>query len=149
MKLLYPVLAVVAIAAGCAADPKPAADAAPPPSVLDVSAPASRYQPSVSVYAQAPAPLPVSYDGPAYLPPGQDTAYVPPAPAQPAVVDPPAPKMKKPHADRSTYTVKPGDTLYHIAREKYGDGKKWREIAAANPDVSPTDLRVGEKLVMP
>jgi 5'-nucleotidase len=148
VKLLIPVLTAAAIAAGCAADPKPAAQATAP-SVLDVSAPPPPgYQASVSVYPTTPTP--VAYAGPAYLPPSQGAAYVPPA-GTVVVEQPPeeAPKLHRPKAEKSTYTVRPGDTLYHIAKERYGDGKKWRVIAAANPDVTPTALRVGEKLVMP
>ena len=147
MKLWIPVLTAAAIAAGCAADPKPVAQATTP-SVLDVSAPPPGYQAPVSVYPTTPTP--VAYAGPAYLPPSQSPAYVPPAGT--VVVEQPleaAPPPHRPKADKSTYTVKPGDTLYHIAKERYGDGKKWRMIAAANPDVTPTALRVGEKLVMP
>jgi 5'-nucleotidase / UDP-sugar diphosphatase len=147
VKLWIPVLAAAAIAAGCEADPKPAPQASAP-SVLDVSAPPAGYQPSVSVYAAAPTP--VAYAGPAYLPPAQAPAYVPPSGA--VVVESPPADAPRPHkvwADKSTYTVKAGDTLYHIAKERYGDGKKWRMIAAANPDVTPTALRVGQRLVMP
>ena len=147
MKLWIPVVAAAAIAAGCAADPKPVAQATGP-TVLDVSAPQAGYQPSVSVYT--PTPTPIAYAGPAYLPPSQSPAYVPPAGAV-AVEQPTedAPKPYRARADKSTYIVKPGDTLYHIAKERYGNGKKWRMIAAANPNISPTALRVGDKLVMP
>lgn len=33
----------------------------------------------------------------------------------------------------STYTVKSGDNLWNIAKEAFGDGARWREIAEANP----------------
>jgi 5'-nucleotidase len=47
------------------------------------------------------------------------------------------------------YTVKTGDTLYHIALSHYGEGKQWKKIALANPGVSPSHLRVGQVLVLP
>jgi 5'-nucleotidase len=53
----------------------------------------------------------------------------------------------KPSAD--FYTVKRGDTLYSIARTRYGDGKQWQRIAAANPGVSPAKLLAGQTIVLP
>ena len=48
-----------------------------------------------------------------------------------------------------SYTVKRGDTLYGIARAKYGDGKQYTRIVAANPGVSPQSLKVGQTLTIP
>ncbi|MDI6872284.1 MAG: LysM peptidoglycan-binding domain-containing protein [Bacillota bacterium] len=50
------------------------------------------------------------------------------------------------------YVVKPGDSLYSIARTQLGSGSKWRTIYDANkatigPD--PNKLTAGMKLVMP
>ena len=49
----------------------------------------------------------------------------------------------------TTYTVQKGDTLYKIARDHYGDGKKWSRIVAANPGLSPASLKAGQKLNLP
>ena len=49
----------------------------------------------------------------------------------------------------SNYTVQKGDTLYKIARERYGDGKQWQRIASANPGLSPATLKVGQKISIP
>jgi hypothetical protein len=38
-----------------------------------------------------------------------------------------------------TYTVKPGDTLWAIAKQTLGDGSRWREIYDANADVIGDD----------
>lgn len=46
------------------------------------------------------------------------------------------------------YTVKPGDTLFGIAKAALGDGNRWREIAELN-SVSPDTLQPGQVLRMP
>ena len=48
-----------------------------------------------------------------------------------------------------TYTVKPGDSLWTIAKEQYGDGSKHDLIAKANPTLNPNNLKVGSKIVIP
>ena len=57
-----------------------------------------------------------------------------PTPA-PAVVD-----------DGSTYVVKSGDTLGHIALRH---GVKVNELKAANPNIIPTRMKIGQQLKMP
>lgn len=145
MKLLTGLLAAAAvIVTGCQSQPTPPPAQATTPSVLDVSAPAPRAEYQTSVYTTptyASSAAPTSYAGPAYLPPSAGPAYVPPA------VDPTPAYTQTPMG--STYVVQQGDTLFHIAKERYGDGRKWRQIAAANPGVTPTTLRVGQKLVVP
>lgn len=49
----------------------------------------------------------------------------------------------------NTYTIKHGDTLWKIAASHYGDGKKWKQIADANPGISPSSLRVGQTITLP
>jgi len=51
-----------------------------------------------------------------------------------------------------TYTVKPGDTLWAIAKRQYGDGSRYSDIFNANRDVigpSPHMIKPGQRLVMP
>jgi len=48
-----------------------------------------------------------------------------------------------------SYTIRKGDTLWSIAREYYGDGKRWREIVEANPHIVPEKLRVGQVIILP
>ena len=48
-----------------------------------------------------------------------------------------------------SYTVKKGDTLYGIARQRYGDGKQWTRIAEANPGLRPETLKVGQTIALP
>ena len=50
-----------------------------------------------------------------------------------------------------TYTMKPGDTLYTLARRFYDDGKLWTKIYEANRDKirDVADIPVGTVLVIP
>jgi nucleoid-associated protein YgaU len=47
------------------------------------------------------------------------------------------------------YKVKPGDTLFGIARNSYGSGNQWNRIASANPGLSPSTLKVGQTITIP
>jgi 5'-nucleotidase/UDP-sugar diphosphatase len=101
---------------------KPQQTSSARPTALDVSGPAVSSTPTYQ-----PAPTTVT-------PPAND-----PAPAQTSTAS----------ATTANYTVKKGDTLYRIAKDRYGDGKQWQKIASANPGVSASTLRVGQTLVIP
>lgn len=49
------------------------------------------------------------------------------------------------------HTVRPGDTLSSIAAHFYNDSSpaSWQRILAANPDITPENIRVGQNLVIP
>lgn len=47
------------------------------------------------------------------------------------------------------YVVMPGDTLPRIAKQVYGDARKWHRIAEANEIRDPRGLRVGRRLKIP
>lgn len=49
------------------------------------------------------------------------------------------------------HTMRPGETLYGLARQYYGDGKKWRVIYEANQNrlTDIDDIHVGMKLIVP
>lgn len=48
------------------------------------------------------------------------------------------------------YTVtKDGLTLHDVADELYGDWRKWKDLAEANPRVDPNKLTRGMRLVLP
>lgn len=49
----------------------------------------------------------------------------------------------------STYEVKAGDDLWHIAEKVYGDGYKWVVIAKANNLTNPGIINVGNSLAIP
>ena len=107
--------------------------------MLDVSAPPAAYHASA-----VPAPITPSY---MLSPAAPESAPLVPLETQtpvPASAVTPASKLA-----RSSYIVKKGDTLYRIAKSRYGNGKQWQRIAAANPGVSPSTLHVGQKLLMP
>ncbi|MEI7706229.1 MAG: LysM peptidoglycan-binding domain-containing protein, partial [Deltaproteobacteria bacterium] len=64
-----------------------------------------------------------------------------PAPA-PVVAPMPVDNTVAPAAMGTSYVVKKGDTLYSIAKAKYGDGKQWTKIQSANPGVTPQNIKV-------
>lgn len=81
-------------------------------------------------------------------------AYTPAPVAQPVVADsmmsaPVSSSAMGSSMSGGSYTVKRGDTLYGIAKQKYGDGKQWQKIASANPGLQPSTLKVGQKIVLP
>jgi 5'-nucleotidase len=87
----------------------------------------------------APAPTPVAYNSPAPM----QTMTPDPALSQSA------PAAASASASGNTYTIKKGDTLWKIAAAHYGSGQKWKEIADANPGLTPSSLRVGQSISLP
>jgi nucleoid-associated protein YgaU len=68
----------------------------------------------------------------------------------------PAPESLRPRPDTrpapKVYTVRPGDTLYGIAKLELGNGARWREIYDLNKSVigpDPNLILPGQRLVMP
>ena len=47
------------------------------------------------------------------------------------------------------YVIKAGDSLWTIAREKYGDALEWKKIEAANSVGNVRRLQIGDTLVIP
>ena len=118
-----------AVAAGCVARSSPSAyvgvDPGPVALPADVagSAPLQPMALAVGVAARAEADLP------------------------PAVVVRTVTVSAVPPPDR--HVVAAGETLIAIARDRLGDAGRWRDIAAANPDVNPSALGVGKSLILP
>lgn len=77
------------------------------------------------------------------------------APARPTPAVTPPPAAPKPAAATAAggrrHTIRPGDTLYKLAQQYYGNRAKWRDIYAANRDVmkNETDLKAGMSLKIP
>jgi 5'-nucleotidase len=113
---------VAVVAAGC--QKKGTADVPKNESVVDVG------------YAQQ-QPAPVAPQ------PVADEAFTPAQPTQTADASGVA------TAPAGPYTVKKGDTLYGIARQRYGDGKQWVRIAEANPGLRPEALKAGQTITLP
>jgi nucleoid-associated protein YgaU len=63
--------------------------------------------------------------------------------------DTPATRPSDSSTAQRTHIVQPGEMLTSIAAAAYGDAKKWKKIAAANPDVNPNRMVPGTKLVIP
>lgn len=46
------------------------------------------------------------------------------------------------------HTLQPGETLYGVARNYLGDGRRWREIIAVNPGLDPSKLTAGQQIAI-
>ena len=129
-KYLLGMMALAAMAGGCESSGKQASSRVPlRPTVIDIS------------------PTPPANIAP--VQPIQQAATVQPVEPAAAASFNAAPAATSAAPDGGSYTVKKGDTLYKIARERYGDGKQWQKIAAANPGLSPSSIKVGQKLIIP
>ena len=127
----------------------PAPVPAPMPAPLPPPAPA---------VMPTPAPAPVATLAPQFQP-VDPTDYAAPRPtyASAAPVRRPAPlppaQPASAHLPRAAtgarYQVQKGDTLFGIARTRYGDGKRWQQIASANPGLTPANLQAGATIVVP
>lgn len=47
------------------------------------------------------------------------------------------------------HVVQAGDTLIDIARQHYGNTRRWHDIMNANPGVEPRRLKIGSRLRLP
>lgn len=61
-----------------------------------------------------------------------------------------APSTNEPQTGGSTYSVQKGDSLWKIAKQKYGNGVDYKKIVEANPQIkNPNLIYPGQKLVLP
>ena len=77
-------------------------------------------------------------------------ATTPEAPPSPAAEEPTS-AVETPAATGApgTYTIARGDTLAQIAARLYGDARRWRVIANANPGLNPNRLLIGQVIKLP
>ena len=64
-------------------------------------------------------------------------------------VDATAPVIGAPTASGKTHSVAKGETLGDISAKYFKTSKNWKKIQEANPGVSPENLKVGQKLIIP
>jgi len=99
--------------------------------------------PSSDVPSAEYAPPP-STSGVREIPVTQPPVLSPPTPAPtPAPVPEPTPARPR------MYTIQKGDTFIKLARRFYGEDRRWKDIAAANPQMSPNALKIGQQIVLP
>ncbi len=67
--------------------------------------------------------------------------------SEPTPTPPPAAPAPTPTA--RTHTVRSGDTLWDLAVEYYGDGRKYTKIAQANNIPNPNLINIGMELTIP
>jgi 5'-nucleotidase len=95
----------------------------------------------------APANSDPAASTPATSAPAAETPAAPAATA-PATAAPEA-KASEPPKTPTTHVVVAGDTLWDLAKTYYGNAKQWHKLVAANRNIKPHRLTVGEKLRVP
>ncbi|NLS15140.1 LysM peptidoglycan-binding domain-containing protein [Rhizobium sp. P40RR-XXII] len=110
------------------------ANSTPMPSAPAKSDPAASTPATAAPTAETPAASTPAASAPAV------TAQEAPAPATAASEPPKTP---------TTHVVVAGDTLWDIAKSYYGNANHWHKLLAANRNIKPHHLPVGEKLRIP
>lgn len=52
-------------------------------------------------------------------------------------------------AEPRIYTIQKGDSYWKIAKAVYGDPMRMKDIEAANPDIDPKKLQIGDEIILP
>lgn len=125
-------LASAGLVVGCSSAPEPVAPVPPPNYAADPEP-----LPPVSINEGAAVDSSTSQNG-NILGNGQSS----PPTYEPEPLTPAQPVNR-------TYTIRKGDTFWSIATREYGSGKKWMDIAQANPSVDPKKLRIGQQILLP
>ncbi len=61
----------------------------------------------------------------------------------------PTPVVTPAPAPVKTHTIRTGETLWSVAKKFYGNGQRWREIAAANDIADESKIPIGKVLRIP
>jgi 5'-nucleotidase / UDP-sugar diphosphatase len=122
MRLAVLLLALIWLVAvlGCQKKSAPEAQMPLHSGVTDISIPAAPVP-----YTPAPAPQPVVYDST------------------------PAPAVATPASGGDKYVVQKGDTLFSLAKNRYGNGNQYPKILSANPGLTPENLQAGQTITIP
>ncbi|KAA1182261.1 LysM peptidoglycan-binding domain-containing protein [Rhizobium tropici] len=134
-----------------AADGGTASSTATPPasSAPSVTAPSTAMPANPTATPSAPPK-----SDPAVSTPTTETpATSAPATSAPAATTPetaaPVAAASEPPKTPTTHVVVAGDTLWDIAKTYYGNANRWHKLLAANRNIRPHHLPVGEKLRIP
>ncbi|MGG6895332.1 MULTISPECIES: 5'-nucleotidase C-terminal domain-containing protein [Rhizobium] len=112
------------------------ANPTPAPTVPANSDPAKSAPATSAPAAKTPAPA------------AETPAASAPAATAPAAAAPQA-TVSEPPKTPTTHVVVAGDTLWNLAKTYYGSAKQWHKLLAANRNIKPHHLSVGEKLRIP
>ena len=161
LKLIAPSLILaVAIAGGCTnkkSTTQQSASKYPPMNQAALDIPATPPAPPAAppaTFTPAAPPQPVVYDAPAQQPVVEEqvadaSESVAPVRSSAAPRARKASTTIKPGAGDTKYTIKKGESLWSIAQAKYGNGNKWKAIAAANPKLDPNKVQAGQTITLP
>jgi nucleoid-associated protein YgaU len=137
------------------ASPKPPAQPLRPPAAV---VPPTVVQPAPRVVAPLrPFVKRSPFERPRVLlpPPAVSSPHeLAPAPLAPRVLPAPPPAHVAPSSPASgkytIVTVKPGNSLWKFAASRLGDGHRWQELLALNPEIrDPNLIRAGTQLLLP
>ena len=121
--------AAASLAVGCSNDKKAATTTGGDASVTDIR-------------AANPPPAP-----PPLVQPVQPVT--PSSPVQPVISDTPPVVTQTSASAGGTYTVQKGDTIFKIARARYGDATAVKKIRDANPGLDADHIKAGQKINLP
>ena len=118
------------------------------------SAPAAANTGAAPATTTAPAtPAPAATAAPATSAPAATapaTTATPPAATDPATTTvAPATQTNEPPKTPTTHVIVAGDTLWDLAKTYYGNANDWHKLLAANRNLKPHRLLVGEELKIP
>ncbi|MFT4184580.1 MAG: 5'-nucleotidase C-terminal domain-containing protein [Rhizobium sp.] len=129
-----------------APEQKPAAATADPAAASPTPAAPAPATPAPAAPAPA-APAPTATAPAATAPATTAPAATPAPPAAPAPA--PAATASEPPKTPATHVIVAGDTLWDIAKTYYGNANEWHKLLAANRNLKPHRLLVGEALKIP